>query len=855
MPEVLLNENRQRAKRLRLARWLMATAIFGSAMAIGGVHVPVLLAALVVLAAATAFAWWGAGPLRTRRSASLVLWTAVALTVWTALAVVPLPVALLAHLSPHAADIWAGCLAPLGLPGPTWATLSLDPGATSVQVLRGVVYVLAFATASRIAARREGVVFLERAVLVTGLALAAAAIIHPALGAEKVFGIYTPRNAPGLRHVAPILNANVLSGYLNIALALILGQLLSPRSQWPRSILAALVVALVGEQVWIASRGGLLGTAAALVLVTWMSRSTAPDKPGRVRSLLVPGLLVLCGVGMAVVASSEQAMGELATAEVSKLDVIREAFHLVGRFPLFGVGRGAFESVFPAVRTDPTFVVYAHPENVIAQWTTEWGVVVASVALVVLLFALRPSSAMARSPRAAGAWGALACVAMQNLVDFGSEYPAVVIALATCAAVVTGGSSGLDTSSKLDAWARRPAVLVAFAMVASVVGVVLVIPGFGHEVFDERVALRASALDPNLTRAEFEHRAEAAMLRHPAEPFLPFTGALRAARVGDVSPLPWIERTLDRAVVYGPAHMLLARWLTRRSPSQARLECRLTLEQAPELAQYVAPAIAGLVHGYDDATEVLPRGVGRAGWIEQVSVSVAPKLPATARRLDDLDAVLDPDDARRVERRAKEALADVLAGDTAPWCAGERRVACIHKGLALATRLTQLTPTECAGYAIHARLVLENGDPALALKEFGAAAASVADRTACFEQLADLAVRAGSDEAVTHALDRIVHAGCVDDAECVRNLEFVAAREVARGNERSALAVLQRARERAPDDDRLVEQVAALAAKVDLHVESLRAYQVLAQRHPTDPRWAAAIDAEKQSAVESSMPH
>ncbi len=830
---------------------MLAAALFGSAMALGARHVVVLLPVTVVLLGATVFAWWSAEPLRTRWCATLVLWTGVGLTLWTALSVVPLPSGWLQRLSPQAADVWARCLAPLGRAGPAWATLSLDPVATRVEVLRGVAYALAFVAASRIAARREGVVFLERALAVTAIALAAAALLHPALGAEKVFGVYAPRQDPGARHIAPILNPNVLSEYLNIGLAILLGQALSPRPPWPRSLLAALSLALIGTQVWVASRGGVLATMTAVALVVWASRARGPEERGGIKSLVILGLLMITGVGMAVVASSEAAMGELAQTEVSKLDVVRQAFRVVPRFPVFGVGRGAFESVFPAFRTDPGHLVYTHPENIAAQWATEWGIFMAVAAFVALFIALRPSSAMARSPRAAGACGAIACVAVQNLVDFGSEFPAVVIALAVCAAIVTGGTSGTDESRKLDVWARRPAAIAAIAVIATVLVVVAVLPGWRHELFDDRAALRADALDPAVGRTEFDRQAAAAMLRHPAEPYLPFMGAIRAVRVGDSSLMPWIERTLDRALVYGPAHLLLARWLAPRSPSQARLEYRLTLEQDAALWNYVTSAIDGLVHSYDDATEMFT-----AVDVGAVSSAVAARLPATARRLDDVDTRTDPDSrTRRAERRATEALTDVLASDEAPWCSGAQRPACLRDALERSSRLLQLAPTRCAGHAIHARLLLEGGDPQRALKDLRAAAEGVADRIACFEELADLAKIAGSDEMETQALDRIVHTGCADDAECVRNLLFVASHEVARGNNRSALAALQRARAKAPVDDTLLEEVAALAAKVDLHAEALRAYQTLATRHPGDPRWQSAIETEKLALMNSSIPH
>ena len=153
------------------------------------------------------------------------------------------------------------------------------------------------------------------------------------------------------------------------------------------------------------------------------------------------------------------------------------------------------------------------------------------------------------------------------------------------------GTSGLDESRKVDAWARRPLVLVSLAVVASVAALLLARVDAGHELFDDRKSLHASALDPAVTRLEFESDA-----RKPpcsvtrAEPFLPFTGALRAVRAGDTSPLPWIERTLDRAIVYGPAHLLLARWLTTRSQSQARLGISPGGRAGPRAHERTSPA-------------------------------------------------------------------------------------------------------------------------------------------------------------------------------------------------------------------------------------------------------------------------
>ena len=127
------------------------------------------------------------------------------------------------------------------------------------------------------------------------------------------------------------------------------------------------------------------------------------------------------------------------------------------------------------------------------------------------------------------------------------------------------------------------------------------------------------------------------MLRHPAEPYLPFVVALRAAIERDDNALPWLEATLERAKVYGPAHMLLARLMTGRDPALARVEYHIALEQAPELVDFVAAEAPRLVGSYFEATELLPGGTDPkvvAAFMDGLVQAVMERLPGTAVRLD-----------------------------------------------------------------------------------------------------------------------------------------------------------------------------------------------------------------------------
>jgi hypothetical protein len=820
-------------------------------MALGATHVAVLSVVTVGLAVAMWLTWQGAEPMRPRPAATILFWTCALLTVWTLLQAVPMPIAWLRAVDPQSADAWDRALLPLHEVGPAWATLSLDPLATRVEVVRGVAYLLAFVAAVRIATRREGALFLESVLIATGLALAVAAWVHPALGADKVFGIYRPLRDPGARHMGPILNGNTLSGYLNIALCVTFGHAVQPRSTIPRSIALALTAFLVATQLWVASRGGMLGMGVGIALVLWMSRAPGPGDRSRLRGLW-PAILLAAGIAMVVLVSSEQAWQELADTDVSKLQIAVRALYLVPLFPVFGVGRGAFESVFPLVRNDVGHIVYTHPENIVAQWATEWGPAVALLAAVAIVVALRPRSALARSPRAAGAWAALACVGLHNLVDFSSECPGVVIAMTVCAALVVGGTGGVESRRAYDAWAKAPRILAASGVALAALALPLGLSCLGGALYQDRPALRRDALDPQVSLAAFHAEVRAAMLRHPAEPYIPFTGALRALRARDESVVGWVERTLERAPVYGPAHLILARAFSARSPAQSRLEYRLALEQAPEMSGYIADEVLRHVGGYDDASEVAVQGRWRAQWLERLVQGLATRLPATAVRLDLDIAQLEADSPELARRRAQASLDDLAQREAAPWC-WEDRPRCVDGALALAVRLEKLTPSRCDGFAMYARAKLEGGDAAGALKELRGAAAKVSDRTACLEELASVASTAKSDSVLTETLDQITHAGCSDAKDCVTNLLWVASFEQQRGNPHRALAVLQRAHERDPSNDALLARVAELATSVSLHAEALRAYEELSRHHPEDARYRAAAAREKEALLRDSV--
>ena len=122
-------------------------------------------------------------------------------------------------------------------------------------------------------------------------------------------------------------------------------------------------------------------------------------------------------------------------------------------------------STFPEFREALYIMTYTHPENVIAQWTIEWGVPLGLLGLTSIAFALRPSAVLARSSTATGAWCAIVCVAVQNLVDLGSGIPGLVLALVVCSAIVVGGTAGRAPRNLLETWGGASWALVTTMVV------------------------------------------------------------------------------------------------------------------------------------------------------------------------------------------------------------------------------------------------------------------------------------------------------------------------------------------------------------------------------------------------------
>ncbi len=442
---------RREHSRVPWSRLLLALAVGGPALAIGGVHpelVPVFAA--VVLALWLRVCGRSRDPLR-------VPWIALLgglLAGATLLQWLPIP-GLREVAAPELHAMVRHALEGTGVdarPG-----LTTSPSDTLLEAARLIA--LAFLT---IAAAQMSWRVTAAIVAVTGTAVAAIGLGHEVLGMESIYGFYQPEHVDPARMpalVGTFVNANHQSGMLLLgtfsAAGLAVDQHVlgvttrdgSKAEVYRDRLLAALgaVAIQVPALVLSLSRAALVAFAivapVAVVLALRRGRAERKADPRRtvpigVRALMIGGLVVL----VAVVAQ-HGAWQEVSTlwaddiAEDPKLVMIRHAPALVWVSPMLGIGRGAFIDVYPAFEPSPSFVLSTHLESAPLAMLVEWGPVVGGVALIGFgawfVSAMRYGGHVSDArPRRIVLLGVLA-LALHNTADFALEF--VGVAAPACA--------------------------------------------------------------------------------------------------------------------------------------------------------------------------------------------------------------------------------------------------------------------------------------------------------------------------------------------------------------------------------------------------------------------------------------
>ncbi|MDH5674595.1 MAG: hypothetical protein OEZ06_20880 [Myxococcales bacterium] len=810
--------------RQRLALAAFGLLVIGAPQLLGGVRPGTVLAILALALASLGTALWASWERAGRPLSALAVVMLAALGL-TMLQAVPLPCALARLLSPGAVEHLERSLSLLGAGAPGLCTLSNDPGATRLEVLKGAALMAAFLSASLLSSLR-----LRRPLLwlvgISVLLMALVALAHAATGLDRVFGLYRPIFAKRRVLLAPIMNMNALGGFLAMGVPLLLGLALSlhgeHRKRRPPLLIATAVLA--ATSLLSLSRGAAGALMAGVLLfggALWLRRKSQRDTPdgeasregGPPTGALIGAASVAAGVGLGTYAASAVVFRELGSTDLGKLELVAEILRRSLDSPLLGVGRGAFGASFSGHFEGPARFV--HPENFVAQWATEWGWPMALALTAALARALWLALRARGSEATVGATVALLALGAQNLLDLGLELlgVAVVAAALLGAVTTTPGASRRRRADQRRPPSTRRAALVLLP-VSAVLGLLLGPGRLDSSARDQARALRSSLEAGN--RAAFRDQLGAALELHPADPELPMLAAAEALKRRDRGAGRWINRAMAVAPSWPSPHLQAAEWLWQLGRrDQALLElreaARLSTASARAHVCRLARADPGVVF------RVAPR---QREPRQALLRAVAPCLHGAT----------DADALAAADRRLLQELPDLVA----PRLRQAKRLE--HDGQARAARdLFERVATEHPG-DLGAQIALaEHLLSNRAAREALVTCERAIERVAQPQRLVELQARAhaqlGDAEGMRRSAERLRGMAAGDATALARAFAFWGRLEQTQGNTGRALHAFEEAN-RIKEDAGTLSSVAALAEALGDSRRAARAYRRLCELAP-----------------------
>lgn len=591
----------------RVADFALSTLLVFAPLAGGSWKLEVLPALLFIALIAWGATFYGLASRGRNLHISMLSMGLLLLAGFTALQAVPLPAELLQVISPEAHRLRAF------VQGHGAGPLSYEPGATLRESTKLIIYALLVATAVE---RTRGRGLKERIALplvVAGLAVVGVAIVHRALGIERLFGLLSPITS-GRKMLSTFVNPNHAAGFMVLVTLTALG--LAVRARQPRLKVAYVACATITGAlcVYTGSKGGIGALIIAIILFAglWAARGFRPDRqPSRWISAVIGaallGPLVLFTARIQQITSwlRSGAHGmDLGLAE--KAAALQDALPMTLEHAWTGIGRGSYASIYTRYKTSDLQLTFAFPENIVAQLVGEWGIFVGLGALLGISAMILTRLWMSQRPLSMAMVAGVTAVLIQNLFDFSLELPGVAIpVLAILGAVSSNWHGAYRISTK------NPVTWVASLLIL-VMGIGTCIGAFmqGDLPSDlERLQARIDARQDPLSTL---HSTEQILARHPASAFI----AAQAAHLAETTEPPelanavrWANRTLFLAPTYAGGHLVTGRLLIRaghRNQGFEELRRAWALSGADRRATYIS-YVSSLAENPEEVARAVPR--------------------------------------------------------------------------------------------------------------------------------------------------------------------------------------------------------------------------------------------------------
>jgi len=403
----------------------------------------------------------GIAAARPARPSRLIRYAAVALPTYALFQIVPLPIGLVAALSPARAELVRALEPVTGRHA--FASLSIVPALTLAHFLLFTAYCIVFLSLRELAARAGDKVW----ILAIPMVLAAA--FEAALGLVQFF------SGGDIPTRGTYLIRNNFAGLLEMALPFAVIYTLDRLGAARRAFTAwaliqicsagAVSVLLLSALLCSLSRGGLVGMlVSAVVAGAFAIRRMAVR--GRLAVILLFALVVSLGVFYVAPVSMVERLAQHNAS--GRLRLWRQALGVVRLYPLTGCGLGGFESAFLKFKSGWGLLTVDYAHNDYLQYLAELGF--AGFAIGVALFGsigIRLVKSAVEPSRKR--WFPLAClsslsaIAVHSFADFNLYVAANAAALAWICGMSCGMSAGSNPSIQGRFALRRASAAIAIS--------------------------------------------------------------------------------------------------------------------------------------------------------------------------------------------------------------------------------------------------------------------------------------------------------------------------------------------------------------------------------------------------------
>jgi tetratricopeptide (TPR) repeat protein len=626
-------------------------------------------------------------------------------TVLTGLQLLPLPVDLLGIVSPgHDALMSTGWLSPI-----RWSPITLDIPESIMALLRHLQILAATIVGAAYLSGRRAKDALA-GIALTGLFTVFLSLGHLALGLDLPFGRF---GDPNIALPAPFINPNHMGAFWALASFAAFGW--SSLTAQRIRMLARVTALILGIAAWMSLSRSVIGA----YLVTTLAYLFLSFRAGlSSEKQIAPVAIVLLVIGVIFLVAGDDLLREIKTLDqeqtFSKSDIWRGGLDMLADFPLLGVGRGAFGSVYSAYRTPHHVLRYTHLENEWMQTMVDWGGIGAILLFVVVANMLNTLWQASHQEECITALCLLLFAGIQSTHDFSLQLSPIAIV------TILPAASALGRARRAPKGHIKPHFstwLAVFFLIVVPIGCGCM--GYRWRLDADLVRIEAYKIT---SLAKFNRWGETIMRRHPAEYVIPLNLANRMNSC--LACARDRMRLLNRSLLLAPrspdTHRLTGDLLHQMGQrTQAFIEWRMALEEDPSRAETL---IKRLLLKKIEARELLNLVDSNTRVAEQLSVLLATYGPALTLALE-----------KRFTGVPTPYLLEIW---TRVWYQSNR----FDEAKKRADDLIETFPSRPTGYTIAAKIAFTKGKGSEATALLEAALKKASTRRGVIELLANIAV-------------------------------------------------------------------------------------------------------------------